>query len=802
MTFRDFRIGWRLLLLQPAHSAIVVLGMALGLAVSFLILAQLYFSFTVDRHVPGAEQVYVVKSRANWDDARWSASAPMPAKEVAEQSGLALAASRVVGLSVPMRVGDVVQNVALNAVDASYAEVFGLRAREGDLRAALTRPDALALTRETARRLFGDSRALGRSVLIAGTAFQVAAILDDTPDNASLPLAALAGIGTAAWDGAERRKMLADWGDTQGLLYLRLGAGAAPQRVAQLLSDAAERSPLRAQLTPEQSARLGGARLLDVALGPLLDAYLDKVARSSQVKVKKGKTILLAAMAGVAVLVLLLATINYVNLVTVRTIGRQREIAVRKVLGASGWRVLRQMLAESMLVCLLAGAAGMLLAWLLLPGFGALVGLRLDALLTPDKLLAGAAAGMALALAVGALAALYPARLALGMHPAATLGGRGSEAAGGNWLRRGLTVLQFAVGMGFASIAITMAWQMHFMNALDFGFDPEPLLVLDLPLDMEAPASQSFHAAVARLPGVSQVAMAEDGIGQSYNIMKKAGVAGAEAIMMRTMPVSPEYFALFGARPLAGRLFDAATDPAGRTGLIVLDAGAVAQLGFASPAAALGQVVTLRDAPQRIVGVSAALLTQNVLAEHTPTIYELGRNTHTMIIKTAGGADAPQGALAALWRQHYPNHLLNVMPMRRLLAAPTRQIAPLLQILTLATGVAVALAAFGMYILSAFSLQRRAREIVLRKLFGAGPADIARLVGREFLLLIGVAAALSLPPAYFAGQSFLEECARQAPVGPWAALAALAGAVLVALLSSSRHTLAAMRVAPALALRA
>ncbi|WP_317201247.1 ABC transporter permease [Janthinobacterium sp.] len=801
MTLRDFRIGWRLLLLQPVYSCLAVLGLALGFAVCFLALAQLYFSLSVDRHVPAAAQVYVVKTRPNFDDARWVQGAPLPLKDVAEQSGLALTASRMVGLNLPMRVGDAVQNVALNAVDAAFIEVFGLRARSGDLRAALSRPDTLALTRATARRLFGTDQALDRSLRIGGQSFHVAAILDDAPDNASLTLTALAGMNTAAWDAAERKAMLADWGDTQNLLYLRLGAGASPQGVAQLLYDAVQKSPLRARLTPEQVVQLGGARLLDVALGPLRAAYLDDVSGGGGPLVKKGNTMKLALLAGMAALVLLLATINYVNLVTLRTIGRQREIAVRKVQGASGWRILRQMLAESMLVCLLAGAAGVLLAWLLLPGFGALVGLDLTALLTPDKLLAGAVLALALALAVGALAALYPARLALGMHPAATLGGRGAAGGGGDWLRRALTVLQFGVGMAFASLAITMLWQMRFVSGLDFGFDPEPLLVLELPQDMRAPASASLRGAVARLPGVRQVALADDAIGASFRIMAKAGVAGRDSVAMRVTPVSPNYFALFGTRALAGRLFDPALDPEENAGVIVVDAAA-ARLGFASPAAALGQIVTLRDKAQRIVGVNATLLTQNALAPQQPTIYELTLKTRALIIRAEAGDNAAlRAALAALWRQHYPNEVLTLTPVRRLLEAQAGQIAPMLQIMATATVVALALAAFGMYIQSAVSLQRKGREIVLRKLYGARGGDIGRLVGREFLLLIGVAAALGLPPAYLAGLALLSECALPAPVGPWAVLAALAGALLVALLASARHTLAAMRIAPARALR-
>jgi putative ABC transport system permease protein len=184
------------------------------------------------------------------------------------------------------------------------------------------------------------------------------------------------------------------------------------------------------RMGPEQVAALGGRYAIDFRLGPLAEAYLDPTIDERNEKHGDRQTIL--GLAAVGLLILLLAATNYVNLATVRTLRRQREIAVRKVLGASAPAVSRQFLAESVLVCLIATGFGLLLAWLLLPVFADLVQRKLDDIFTPGSIAVGILLGAGLGLVAGA----YPTWSALRVRPTSALAGRGnSETAGGLWLR-------------------------------------------------------------------------------------------------------------------------------------------------------------------------------------------------------------------------------------------------------------------------------------------------------------------------------------------------------------------------------
>lgn len=801
MRLRDFRIGWRLLLQEPTASLLTILGLAVGFTVLFCSLALLYYTHSFDRQVPDAERVYIVKSAPNWQGSMWRENIPLRVNDALQRSGLPLQASRIMLVDAEMRGRDLVQQVSLAAVDASFPAMFGVRVLAGDVNQAVSRPDAIALTVASAQRLFGSSDVVGKSVTIGGQAFQVTALLADAPDNSTVGYAALGAINTNAWDAKYRTATLEDWSNLDGRLYVKLGAGTSPDAVARTLETALENSPLRSQLKPDEAAEVGTRQLFDVALGPLTNSYLDPVQRSGNSS-KKGNPTVLAAIAIVSLLILLLATVNHVNLSTVRIINRQREIAVRKVLGASGARVIGQMIAEAVLVSTLAALIGAVLAVLLLPGVAHFTSLALTELLTAGNILLGLAACLAFGVGVGVLAGIYPAWMTVKMRPAQILGGRGNtEGKHGFWLRRGLTVLQFALGMCLASVALTMTWQVLRISNMNFGFDPDPLLSIVLPANLDKPEAQSFRDAVARLPGVAQAAAASETVGQSslYDVEVKS--ADGRVFKMGSTPVSPDYFDAYGVGPVAGRLFSAAIDPRENASVVVIDELAARTLGFATPSAAVGQIISVGDKALQIVGVNRALLTQSINREVRPRIFQLSLATPSLTVRVQGDTAPVSAEIEKLWSQHFPNNVLVINPVRRMLEIKAREITPFLRLVSMITVIAVLLAAFGMYVLSAHSMQRRAREIVLRKLYGARPRDIARLAGREVLTLLVVSAVLGLPAAAAIGLSMLKGYAEHGLVVPAALAIALLGGVMIALLSSLRHTLAAMRVSPAQALR-
>jgi putative ABC transport system permease protein len=800
---RDFRIGWRLLVKEPAFSAVVILGLAVGFCACFLLLGYVSHSLSYDRHVPEREQVYRLMQRWNIStaDGKWSDAASLPARDGAIASGVPLLASTFLTRDVDVKTGANVQTISVAVVDPDFRRIFQPKVLAGDLAATLARPDALALARETVTRLFGGAvdaaAAVGKTAQIGGRPYLVMAVLEDQPAATTMPYEALAGTSTTIWKQEYRQLVTTNWGSSHGPVYIKLAPGADPQAVAAGVRRAMLASNFYARQTPEQKASLHGQDMIDFRLGPLAEAYLDPSVSGRSKTHGDRQTIF--GLAAVALLILVLAATNYVNLATVRTLRRQREIAVRKVLGASAGAVSRQFLAESILVCLIATGIGLLLAWLLLPVFSDLVQRKLDSMFTPTSLCLSLVLGMLL----GVLAGAYPTWSALKVRPTSALSGRGNaETAGGLWLRRVLTVLQFATAMGLTGLTLAVAWQTRYASSLDPGFDPGPLLAIRTGEDMRDANMRAFRDALVRLPGVDGVGMADAPVTVNFNstALQRDGGAPIEINWFR---VSPEFFNVYRLKPVAGRLYDPARDKLEDEDKIVINESGARKFGFASAQDAIGKTIRQPNGadPMQVVGVAPDIRHRSAREEMQPTVYFLSPRIGTFTVRSEHNMDAVQRAIEELWPRYFPNDVIDAKLVASSFAFSYADDLRLAKLLAASSVIATAIAAFGIYVLAAYSVQRRAREIVLRKLYGAGNTAVSSLVMREFLVLTGAGALLGLPPAWLAMQSYLAAFTERAPIGAWTILGALLVAGAVALGSTLRHTLAAVRIRPALALR-
>ncbi|HEU4852340.1 MAG TPA: ABC transporter permease [Telluria sp.] len=800
MISRDFRIGWRLLFQEKAYSAVVVLGLSIGVAVCFLLLGLVHHSFSYNTHIADADKIYLVKQRWNTagSDGNWSDSISLPARDAMLASGVPLIASTFLERKVDVKVGSNVQTISITMVDPDFRKIFRPQVVSGDLGIALARPDALALTQETATKVFGNENAVGRTVHIAGKPYLVSAVLADQPSATTLPYAALTGTGTAIWDAEYRKLVTTNWGSSHGPVFVRLGEGASLAPVGDAIRRAMVASPFYKRFSLDQVASLNGRDMLDFEFKPISESYLDPDVEIRDATHGDRKTVL--GLAAVALLILLLAATNYVNLATVRTLRRQREIAVRKVLGASAGAVSRQFLAESILVCLIATALGLFLAWVMLPVFEDLVQRKLDRLFTAGPVLVAAMTGMLL----GVIAGAYPTWSALKVRPTAALSGRGNaETVGGLWLRRVLTVMQFATAMGLTGLTLAVAWQTHYASTLDPGFDPEPLVIVTAPEDMRSANARAFFDALGRLEGVSGVTVTDAPVTVNRNstALKREGGTSSE---INFLMVHPNFFEVYGLKPLQGRVYTLSQDKVADEDKLVINEAAARELGFASPADATGKFVRFPSGdakPIQVIGVVPDIRHRTAREPMQSTVYFMEDHTNVFTVRASGDVEAVQRQVETLWPRFFPNAVPDIKRMGTLFGANYDDDRRLAKLLSASSVIAIAIAAFGIYVLAAYSVQRKSREIVLRKLYGASGAAIGRLVVREFAVLIAIGAGVGLPVAWLATSRYLAAFSERAPVGLWTVGFALGVAALVALCSTLRHTFVAMRLAPVLALR-
>ncbi|MYN26285.1 ABC transporter permease [Duganella levis] len=795
LNLRDFRIGLRLLAGEPAYSAVVILGLAVGFSVCFLLLGFVRYVSSYDAQVPQAEQIYLVKYKYNGiPKPQWFELAPLPLLDVATRSGLVDQATALNYIKVDVKVGALLEPVEFATVHPSFEQIFDVRPLEGDLSKALLQPDMVALTRGMAHKLYGQEHVLGRTLQAGDKTLTVAAVLPDPPSNSTVTYSGLTGIETTLWPADERMMLFQSWSYIYAKIYVKLKPNASPLALSQILQAAADNSPLARDLHGHAA---------DIRLGALPAMYFDRDTAGSPYGSLHGDIRVVYGLTCIALLIMLLATINYVNLATVRTLRRRREIALRKVLGASVGRIAQQFLAESLLVALGATGLGLLFAYLLLPIFADLVDRKLDDIFTPSMLALSLAAGAV----VGVVSAIYPLWVAMRVRPPEAFAGRGdSETGDASALRRVLTVLQFAVAIGLTGATFAIAYQTRYALLSDPGFDSHRLLVMHLPASLSAQGASSLREALSQVPGVEGVAATDSPLGVSflgrfYAISRDDGTRSS--IVSR--PVTANFFSVYGIQPLAGRLFDSHRNRDDATDTIVISAAALRPLNFATPQAAIGQIIRLGEGAgslnATIVGVAPDIQLEGLHKAARPVIYATSKDITVLTVRTHGDVAALANLASGLARQYFPNDVVDIRHADSYFLQSYAEDIRLAKMLAISSAVAIAIAAFGMYVLAAYTVRRRQREIVIRKLHGASARIVAMLIAREFIVLSAAGTVLGLPVAWYASHRYLASFVTFAPMAMLPLAVALLLICAVMLGATLAQTLAVSRMNPALALR-
>ncbi|HEU4374687.1 MAG TPA: FtsX-like permease family protein [Telluria sp.] len=793
-----------------------MLGLAIGVAACLLLLGLVRYSWQYNADVPDVQHVFVVKQRYNSAPAApWYDQAPLLLRTAAAKlPGVAAATSYLPsrpqaesGGRLTVRIGDRLRQLQSLTVAPGFVEMLGIRATRGSLATALAQPDSFAITEAAALRLFGTADAVGRMMQFEGKLLRAGAVLQTPPATTTIPFEALLGTNSVMVEKEVSHQILTGEQGWSGKVLIRVRPGASLRTIADALQQAVDRSPAVQKLEPEVSTREGTSRGMDIALSPLRYAYFDHAVAGNFIAApgERANPAVVAGLGAIGVLILALAALNYVNLATVRVLQRQREVAMRKVLGAGVPQIVLHFLAESMTVAIAATGLGLLLAWLALPLFAELVNRQLDGMLS----LSNIGAALAIGVVLGTLTAAYPAWIAIRVRPHQALAGRpNSESASGMRWRQVMTVLQISAAMCLAGVTLAIAWQTSFAMRAAPGFDPAPLLIVDLPASVKYDKqARGFMAALSAQPGVAGIAVSEDAVGRNNSswsrVLRREGGTGAG---MDMKSVSANFFEQYRIRPAAGRLFDPAIDKEDDPLPLVLNAIAARDLGFASPEAAVGQTVMYNGfdgkvVSKRVAGIAPALRFHSLREAPRATAYELSTDGATLSVRAAFDPLQVERAVLSLWPRYFPESIVRMHPARDIFAANYAEEARVAKLLAVASAIALVIAALGTYVLAAHTVQRRGKEIALRKLHGARRRDVGLLVVREIGSLVAISAVIGLPLAALAIERYLAVYVERAPVGAWTLLGALASTIVVALAAVARHAWMAMRTMPTVALR-
>ena len=815
---------YRTLTRHRLYAALNTLGLALGIAVCLVLLLVVRFETSFDRWIPDARNIYRVNLLANFPG--------RPHEEQPSTQGVMLpvlradfpqiaSAARLMDIEVVVRAGDRQAYETVVLADPETFKVFELPFTSGDAQHALDDTSSLAISQQMAKKYFGTDQALGRrlTLVIDGQPrdYRVTAVLKDLPANTHLALGFLVRLAPEVIPKSSF--VFTRWGSATLYTYVRVRSQADAQAISAGLDafvdrrsgdDVPARHFIRYRLVP-----LTGIHFADSKTG---DAF------------KPGADPLFVGSLGLmGVVTLLIAVVNYISLATARAGMRAREVAVRKVMGATRRALVVQFAAESVAVALGAGLVAAAIAELALPGISAMLG-------EPIRMTYFGAQGVlaplfGLCLAVGLLAGIYPAMVLSGFRPAAVLASARTPGGGraGARVREGLAIFQFAIAICLMiCTAVIFAQIQHVRNA-DPGYRRDGLVIVKGVGAAElADRRLAMVDALRRTPGVISATSSNRRPASNSEANTDIQLVSNPQIepTLAVETIGPDYFATYGLPMLAGRPLDMAhglddarglkgEGLAGRGLNLVINERASQAFGFRRPHDAVGQQVKLHTSAKNglvatVVGVAGDVRFLSPREPVPPQIYmqdsTLGpldrQRDMSVAVRVRPGDEAMvTKRLEATWRTMAPATPFQAETVQVAMKPYFDPDARRGQLFALGAVLAVAIACMGLYGLAAFNTGRRTKEIGIRKTLGASTADIVRLLLGEFLRPVLLANLVAWPLAWFAMRQWLLGFDQRIALNPAYFLAPTIAAILVAVLTVLEQALRVAWAEPARALR-
>ncbi|MBN2430932.1 MAG: ABC transporter permease [Acidobacteria bacterium] len=609
-------------------------------------------------------------------------------------------------------------------VDPEFFDLFSFRLAAGNPATALTEPNRLLLTEAMARKYFGDEDPLGRVLRMDDRiSLTVAGVVKDLPRTSSLNFLGLISLRTLrALDKAPDT----DW----------RGAGAG---VFVRLSESGDPSLMKERLTGLLQRHLGQDAPREAYLLPFADFRLD--ARHVESFLHQGNRLITVILLVVSCLLLLVVCVNFVNLSVARYMGRIQEIGLRKVLGARRGQVVRQFLVESVLLALLAVPLTIITYEIVEPwfAFGQSIPTTVSNSLGNYPFMLGYL--VVVALLTGLAAGLYPALVATRARPVDIL--RGSNGLSHrNRLARTLIVAQFSLSILFILTALVVDRQMEIFLKSDFGFDRAGVLVVETD-GVPPERTEILQRELGQLPEVAAISASAESpvIWDAYGPIRPEGVAADQTQRAEIYPVDYGFPEVMGIALEDGRSFerDRADGDA-----VIINRALAERLGLSN---LLGRTLMLGERTVRVIGVSRNFVLGDVGFEMPPAVLVLdGSRKGCLLLRPAPGitpADL-KARLTADWNRLLPDHPLSaytVVERFQDLMWPVVYAVDLLRFLGL---VAVFFSLLGLFGLAAYMVERRTKEIGIRKVLGASVAQVTWRLVRQYLIMVGIACGLTM----------------------------------------------------------
>lgn len=783
------KIAWRNLYKNKAFSLIHIMGLTMGITVCLMIFLYITNEFSVDSFHKQGKNIYRVMR--GFDPAKPRTAylsgpyAPALINDYPEDIKMAV---RVRPQNNLVSFGEKAFNEQkVYATDADFFKLFSFPLIKGDAGTALENPNSVVLTETTAKKYFGSTEnAMGKVVKIDKTLqLKVTGIAKDVPSNSHLDFDVVFPIANYTKDAGFNI-----WINNGLFVYL-------------LLNEHSSKIALESRFTQFMDKYMSkdmqrfGAKF-DLKLTPLKDIYFEEA--SSFDNVKHGNKTVVFIFISIAILIMLIACINFMNLSTIRAVERSKEVGMRKVMGALRNHLIIQFIGESILLALISCAISIGLLLMLMPWYNHLLGYKLSVSWNQPPIylfLVG------VILVVGFLAGSYPAFFLSAFSPIQALKGKLRLGKGGALFRQSLVVLQFSISVLLIIGTIVIMNQMHYIKSKSLGYDKEQTVIVSIDNNDIYDHRRQFKDELQNSGVVSSVSLMSGQPGGFYDIHSFTAEGQHDVFRSRTEFADFEYVKTLGLKIIAGRDFSAqfATDT---TNAALINRTAAKELGY-TPQQALGKWIKNNgrdDKPRTIVGVVEDFNFLSLKENMDALVIAPNDDRRVVVIKLKpGNIPAALANIKEIYTKVAPVYPFEYSFLDQQFNTTYKNDIRQQTMLSIFSGLAIFIACLGLFGLASFTAAKRTREIGVRKVLGSSVQNILLLLSKDLLKPVLLATVIAMPIGYYCMNKWLQNFAYRTTLHWWIFVLAAVLTFLIALFTISFKSLKAALANPVKSLR-
>lgn len=728
------KIAIRNILKERTYSFINILGLTIGLTSTVFIMLYVADELSYDKYHKNGDNIYRVVSNIQEPDNAftWSVAQVPLAPELRNKYPEVENYARVSGqgrLKLKYEEKEFYEEDIYMA-DSTFFNVFTYNFIEGNMATALDDPSKIVLTESLAKKYFGSESAIDKQFTDdQDRNFTVTGVIKDVPSNSHLIFDAVIG-----WEISERRA--GSWGNFGVFTYIQLPQGYNLDDLNPKFD-----SVLVTHVNPIFE-RMGIT--INYELQRITDIHLhSKIQDEAE---SNGDITYVYIFSAIALFMLIIAAINYMNLATARSSKRAREVGMRKVMGSYRIQLINQFLAESIVLSIVSLLLSLVLIYLLLPLFNDLSGKTIDFSVLLG--LKNFSILLGLVVLIGFTAGSYPAFYLSGFQPVDVLKGKGSSSQGQSRLRKTLVVFQFAISVFMLISTLIVYAQLQFLRGKDLGFNKDNVALVTFTTRAQREKFGVLKNELEQLPEIVQVTSASstpgEGIGKVImNVEENDGKMTERGVDF--FQADYDFVPALAMEIIEGRNFsrDILSDTLGAT---LANEAMVARMGWDEP---IGKKLTIGENNLTIVGVLKNYHQNSLYDEIEPLVIIFSEDQRNVFIKTSGDASDVMDKAEIAWNKVYPNAGFEFSFLDQDFNSQYDADKKRGKIFTLFSGLTLAIACLGLLGLVSFTTEQRTKEVGIRKVNGASVSTIVALISKEFIILIFIATVIAVPVSYY-----------------------------------------------------